>query len=201
MQKTFAKYKSVWQLAREGKIQEALQCIRENKPKEAVLNYTRIEQNFQRMAPRQRKRRFEETDFKIPDDVSSWRRKRRKVLLVNGPSGIGKTQMVLSLFKNPLLCRHMDKLKTFIPGVHDAIVFDDMAFAHYPREAKIHIVDTEEEADLNVKHGMITIPAETPRVITTNVGPEGVFGGDCYDKALLRRVKSVDCFDDLRLKK
>lgn len=121
-------------------------------------------------------------------------------LFVKGDAGWGKTQFVLSMFRNPLLIRHMDKLKVFDVDIHDALVFDDMSFAHWPREAIIHLVDIEEETDLNVKCGMITIPARTPRVFTTNKDWGKIVPDDCsFDTAILRRIRWVEVVEDLRL--
>lgn len=92
----------------------------------------------------------------------------KKVIVISGLPDIGKTKLAKTLFKKPLFCSHTDKLKSFDPSTHDAIIFDDCSFGHWPRESVIHLFDVEEERDINVKNSMVTIPAGTPRVFTTN---------------------------------
>ena len=71
-----------------------------------------------------------------------------------------------------------------------------MSFSHYPRESCIHLIDLEEEADINVKCGMVTIPAGTPRIITTNREAPEIFSS--YDRAIKRRLTVATIEKDLR---
>lgn len=103
-----------------------------------------------------------------------------------GPAGCGKTQFALAHFAQPLLVSHADMLKAFNPSVHDGIVFDDMNFKHWPREAQIHIVDTQNTRGINVKNGCVIIPPQTRKIFTTNIE-----NGECValtDPAIARRV-------------
>lgn len=131
--------------------------------------------------------------------VNYYKWKREFALILEGEAGYGKTKWAERQFKHPLTVRHMGKLKDYDPDVHDGIVFDDMTFAHYPREPRIHLLGVEDEADLNVKHGHVTIPAGVPRIFVTNHGTEATFGKEfATDKALSRRAKWVFLYEDIR---
>ena len=143
----------------------------------------------------------------------------KKCIVISGPPGIGKTKLAKTLFEKPLLVRHPDKLKQFDENTHDAIIFDDQAYGHWPRESVIHLMDCEEEADINVKNSMVTIPAGIPRVFTTNrkirnykpdrYGEEGEMVHDkdtsflparldVFDNAIDRRLKHIHFSSDIR---
>jgi len=90
-----------------------------------------------------------------------------KPVLLWGGTGLGKTQFALAHFKNPLVVSHIDKLKNLSPD-HDGVVFDDMAFKHWPKEAVIHLLDKEVDRDINVRYGTVNIPKNTVKVFTHN---------------------------------
>lgn len=74
-----------------------------------------------------------------------------------------------------------------------------MNFNHWPRESCIHLLDTDEDRDINVKCTMVTIPRLTPRVITSNYEPSSILSA--YDKAIRRRIQNWEVTKDLRLNK
>lgn len=108
-----------------------------------------------------------------------------KSVVIVGPTGIGKTQYSKTLIPKPYLIRHIDKLKKFNPLHHGVIIFDDMEFNHWPVSAQIHLCDMMDDADINVKHGYVTIPARTKRIFTCN--PERF--PFTSDPAVLRRLE------------
>lgn len=105
------------------------------------------------------------------------------VVVLIGPTGIGKTQYAKAHFKNPLFVRHIDDLRNF--SDHDGIIFDDMDFLHWPVSTQIHITDIEESSSINIKYGSATIPAGTKRIFTRNYYPFH------EDPAVERRVYKV----------
>jgi hypothetical protein len=129
--------------------------------------------------------------FKTMQKVVRWKRT-KYALWLRGPSGLGKTEFAKSLFSNPLFVTHRDKLK-LLNKTHDGIIFDDMSFMHWPRESQIHIIDVQNNRDIDVKHGMVTIPAGMPRIFTSNTV---IF---MYDPAIQRRLKLVKIIEDVRL--
>lgn len=115
--------------------------------------------------------------------------KTAKSMVLTGLPGSGKTTWARYQFKNPLIVRHLDKLKQYNARVHDGIIFDDMNFSMMEREPKIHLLDVELDTDINVKHGMVTIPAETPRIFVTNLTLQAMLGE--HDAAHDRRIVLV----------
>lgn len=107
------------------------------------------------------------------------------VVALVGPSGIGKTQFALSHFENPLVVSHIDDLKNL--ENHDGIVFDDMDFCHWPVTAQIHLTDFDLPRSINVKYGVVTIPAGTKKMFTCNTNP---FSPD--HEAVVRRLHLVE---------
>jgi len=92
----------------------------------------------------------------------------RRCVYIMGATGCGKTQWALHQFVSPLLVRHMDKLNEFDPEIHDGIVFDDMSFAHLPRETAIYLTDWDEDSDIHVRYKCAFIPAHTRKIFTSN---------------------------------
>lgn len=184
------------ELAKRGEIEDALRLIMEEQPRE-ILNLERWKKGFKIVARLSSKSTILKSDFKFlrVAGIDKWDRT-KKALVLWGPSCLGKTQYAKQLFKNPLFVRHTDKLKQFCSYKHDGIIFDDMNFSHWPRESCIHLLDLDEDADINVKCSMVTIPAGTPRVITTNNQPSDIFSA--FDKAIRRRHVSIEISRDIR---
>lgn len=171
-----------------------------------VNNHKRILKVITDQTPRFTKENFypvkeaEEHDFK------------KFALVLHGPPEMGKTAYAKTLLPKHLRVTHPDKLKQFDDNIHDGIIFDDQAYGHWPRESVIHLMDIEEDADINVKNSMVTIPAGTPRIFITN---RDVRHYDEYnnfvkdksfipdkineeDRAIDRRFKLVHIAKDLR---
>lgn len=194
------------ELAKTGDVKGAMRLIVEELPQEIKFlknwedGFRRTARLYKKVGANTKKKRYTLDDFEVPKEVETWRtqQKDQRVLVMSGDSGSGKTQLAKALFENPLVVRHIDKLKQFDEFEHDGIIFDDMSFTHYPREPLISMLDLEEDSDINVKCSMVTIPAGVPRVITTNrdcweerkgLDPLFAYG----DKAIRRRVKLVAC--------
>ncbi|UOK21050.1 replication associated protein [Chifec virus UA13_72] len=92
----------------------------------------------------------------------------RKSLVLLGESGCGKTTFALDHFRFPLLVRHMDDLKQ-LDEQTDGIVFDDLSLALYSKQHIIHFMDMELPSTVNVKHSVVTIPQDMPRIFTCNM--------------------------------
>jgi len=142
-------------------VREGIDVVKRKRPRDYCLHGESIERNLKKS-----KIQHHQSLYKI-DQFSHEPMQLDKPVLLWGGSGFGKTQFAISHFTNPLLVRHIDKLKTLNPD-HDGIVFDDMAFKHWPREAIIHLLDQEVESEINVRYGTVTIPANTKKIFTHN---------------------------------
>lgn len=112
-----------------------------------------------------------------------------KAIVLWGTTGIGKTEYALQHFKNALFVTQKDALKRFNPEAHDAIVFDDMNFCHLHREEQIHITDMTKGRDVHCRNEDAFIPANTPKIFTTNNIDGAIF--NLEDPAIYRRLKIV----------
>jgi len=133
---------------------------------------------------------FENTTFKeIP--VLNW-----TTLILHGNTNTGKTMWACHQFKSPCVCSHIDDLGNFKSSIHDGIVFDDMSFNHYPREAVIHILDWELDRSIQVRYKCAFIPKHTRKIFTTN---KTLFDFLPFDDsgAIKRRYKSFHVTEKL----
>uniref|UniRef100_UPI0040480FD2 hypothetical protein n=1 Tax=Shewanella sp. TaxID=50422 RepID=UPI0040480FD2 len=111
----------------------------------------------------------------------------RKCVVLVGPTQIGKTQFALAHFpEGALVVSQMDMLKEYNEEVHHAIIFDDMSFAHMPREAQIHILDKEIDRDIWARYTNARIPAQVPKIFTCN--SQNIFSEDPAINARLTYV-------------
>lgn len=125
-------------------------------------------------------------DWNMPDLQAH----ERRCIFIRGPSGCGKTQWALHQFENPLLVSHMDALGKFDASFHDGIVFDDMSFAHFPREAIIHLVDWDCPRDIHIRYKTAQIPKHTRKIFTSNKPFHENFPNDEFG-AIRRRFSRI----------
>lgn len=143
----------------------ALLIIAQQKARDYCLNRSQIEKNLKAHfhVPTIYKPRYTLDQFCHPPLCFS----DKHATLVWGDTNLGKTAFVKAHFKNPLFIRHMDRLKE-LKLEHDAIIFDDMSFQHLPISTVIYLLDCDDAADIHVRYGVATIPANTVKVFTHN---------------------------------
>lgn len=98
---------------------------------------------------------------------------RTKLLILQGPTNMGKTSLAKALLPKSLMVRHIDLLRQYDPTTHHGVILDDMAFnvegkGKWFREAQIHLCDTAEDTHIHARYNPAILPAGTPRIITTN---------------------------------
>lgn len=136
-------------------------------------------------------------DFNVPFIAKN--KLRERAFLLWGDSGLGKTEYALSHFDNPLFVRHMDHLLRLVEGVHDGIVFDELSFQHFPADSRKVLLDSRRVAQVHVRYDYAVIPANMPRIFTSN--RPNIFYGDHdteYDRnAIDRRLIVLEIKDKL----
>lgn len=187
-------------LAQKGKINEALDIIINNLPKE-IKFLDKYQANFnlvyklERLKNNPKKNyRFELDTFQydeIKEKMNEFMKcKFDKSLYFEGTSGWGKTQFLKTYFSkyDPLKVGHIDKLKT-LKHNNKCIIFDDMSFCHWPRESCIHLLNVDDDTDINVKCSMVTIPEGTIKIFCSNFSWKTIF--PAHDKAIRRRMFKI----------
>ena len=172
-----------------------------------LLNECKINQVLLNLGPTTIKNKYVfNLSPEIKEGIDSWQEeKHQKVLFLHGESGFGKTQLALSLFKNPLVVSCVEDFKG-LRNDHDAIVMDDVALHSLVRgfpskEAVIQLFDLENSRGIDVKYGKVTLPLALPRVVTSNSLPKAWFGilNFCHlPKEITRRFIFVHVNTDIR---
>jgi len=96
-----------------------------------------------------------------------------KVLVLEGPTGCGKTTWAMLHAPKPaLIVTHLDMLKKeFDPNFHKSVIFDDMSFSHQPREQQLHILEQRYCANIHIRYSYVSLPAGFPKIFTCNIYP------------------------------
>jgi len=96
----------------------------------------------------------------------------KQALIITGPAGVGKTQWALDYARRNggtyLKCGHYQKIKGY--NNHGVVIFDDACASLNNQDAStwIALTDVEQERDMRVLHGCVSIPAGVPKIFLTN---------------------------------
>lgn len=150
--------------------------------RDLVLHGEAIERNLKKL-----KKSKLESEYTLDSFNLSFNWDRSKTLILTGPTNTGKTSLAAALLPKALFVTHIDRLKDYADGDYDGIIFDDMSFKHFPREAQIHLVDTAFSRDIHCRYSTAMIPKKTPRIITSNLPPNQILLAD--DPAIARRLQ------------
>jgi hypothetical protein len=116
-------------------------------------------------------KKYELSSFRFQlEDIS-------KTVWLHGPSGIGKTEWAIAQLEPACLVRHTEDLKQYSPNLHRGIVFDDFALERMDVSTIIHLFDQSRPSTINVKHGSVQVPEQTPKIFTSNRNLEILLSG------------------------
>lgn len=129
--------------------------------------------------------RLDDLEFELPE--------RAKSVVLLGPSGIGKTVWARQKLSqlSTLLVGHLDDLRKFEVGRHQALLFDEVTFFHIPLKEQIKIVDVDEPRSIHGRYRPSVIPAGVQKIFTcTETWP--------FEKNLQieRRCIFINLYDD-----
>lgn len=111
-------------------------------------------------------------DFTFPQD-----RDPSKVLLIHGPSGLGKTSLASSLIPTALIVTELEALSDFNPLRHGGIIFDDCPLNRKDREMTLALLDNTKDRSIagkgkwKMRYKNPKIPMLTPMIWCTNLYP------------------------------
>ncbi len=189
-------------LSRKGDLKGAMDLYEKEKPKEFLKNHISMEKSLQILYKRKKegKGKQAQKSFKVPEKVKKWfetSKNKEKSLWVSGESGLGKTQLIISLCEKQKLrvlrVTHKENLHNFSAEDHDIILFDDQ---HFPgnREDKISLVDSSMESTIEHKWGHKEIPKKVQKVFLSNQSPEEKFKlkEDGKRDPIRRRIQHVE---------
>lgn len=186
-----------------------------NNHEEDLDKFSRIESNLKRLDKQitklnKVKALYNISSFEPQLAIDRAIRDRKHSTWISGPSGTRKTSYVEARIeanrenheiKDYIFIRHLDQLKQFDKNKHELIIIDDCSLP-YEREALISLFDMERPTAINVKHDVITIPANVKKVFISNQTlQEMLHIRDLVnDKALLRRIKEINVNTAIKLK-
>lgn len=125
-----------------------------------------------------------------------------KVLILTGRSGLGKTELARSLLPTAVFCREIEDIRG-MTSESVGLIFDDMTFmgdphtgkGEWPPEKQIHLCDWNHPSSIRLRYKNFTIPAHTPKIITSNKLAREVL--DIHNEAIRRRSTAWLVFGDL----
>lgn len=139
--------------------EEGVKILMAQAPRDMAIHGDTIERRLKKKFPKKFVHLYKMTDFNAdPIEMDT------RAVVIWGNTALGKTQYALCHFKNPLLVKHIDKLKRFIPEFHDGIVFDEITFKHIPVDSVKTLLDWDEEADIHCRYNNAEIPRGTPKI-------------------------------------
>ncbi|DAZ93511.1 TPA: hypothetical protein N0F65_000360 (mitochondrion) [Lagenidium giganteum] len=113
-------------------------------------------------------------NFNIPNELLKWFTTGCiETLIINGLSGMGKTELIKSFLKSKnikfLLIKNVQDLCEYNPQIHKAVIFDDIFFEkELSAEEHINIANTANSLNIKILSGSIRIMQNTLRIFTTN---------------------------------
>jgi len=184
-------------LARAGLIHEALLLYEKEKPDFFVKNHMSLEKSFRGLFLKAQGAvaKFDFGKFVMPDGLKqdlSLAKAQNKSLFLLGEAGTGKTKFIESYCINilkltPLIINNFDSIKKFDDNRHNAIIIDDICLKACDRSTVVKLLDSEDITTFRVTYGSVTIPANTPRFILSNIELKDLVNFE-LDEAITRRI-------------
>lgn len=172
-----------------------MRLVRTNYPRDYCLNFQRLEALCAKLWPKSSINTI--TSFngtyvmEMPNALSTITvLPSNQSIVVVGPAGCGKTTWAKMVSPKPcLFVRHLDSLSD-LREYHQAIIFDDLDFAHLPPSTQKFLVDVENLAEIHIRYRVAKIPAGIKRIFTANTYPFSQ--GGPHGRAIERRIVLID---------
>jgi hypothetical protein len=167
-------------LAKEGRIEDAMDLIERYRPKSYARSHMSIERSFRDMyrKTKQIKPKYKANDFTVPQALEDFLNQQKenqyeKTIIIFGRPNTGKTQFVQTYLDNEdkryLYARDLNDLAQFENSVHEFIILDDCdKLSNLSREAILSILGAEDQGSIRILYQAVQIPSGTGRIIICN---------------------------------
>lgn len=144
--------------------------------------------------PRLTQSRFQIGSFAVPDilrQAMDELDQSDRALLLLGPTGIGKTQLMLAMLEGTQLHRltELDDLRAIGPET-SVLLFDDVELEKLGRGPLLHLLDVRTERSIKCRYSNATL-LPTMNLILIGNSLENVLGRFSDDAAVLRRIRTL----------
>jgi len=188
-----------------GDLKASLKIVEGISPRLFATDYTKIKRSLIEMQ-KDEEDPVEEVyplkTFEVPEKVKEWvEGPKQKTLYISGGSGIGKTEMLKTLFKEKfgsefIRVNDIEALKELETKVCKALMLDDIDLSKQPAEAVLGLFDVKNKHTQRVLYGSVTIPKGMARAVVSNKKLEDFSAelnlGLRQAEALLRRCINID---------
>jgi hypothetical protein len=114
------------------------------------------------------------SSFNVPSELFEWFNSGCvETLIINGLSGMGKTEMIKSFLESKNICflliRNVHGLRDYDAAKHKAVIFDDVYFEkELSSEEHLGMADTANPSNIRILRDSVRIMQNTMRIFTTN---------------------------------
>jgi hypothetical protein len=184
-------------------IKETLNKIGEIAPKLMITDYPRVKKALIEMKNDNMAKGsliYPEESFKVPKKIKNFMENPEKTLYLSGGSGIGKTEMMKTLFAkkfgkdNFLRINNIEGIKELALKNYKGLILDDVDLKKLTPEELLGLLDVKNTHNQRVLYGTVDVPAGMTRAVVTNKKIEdlGTYLPIRQMEALLRRCVNID---------
>lgn len=171
----------IW-LAEHGKINEAMDLLKTEDPKDFLLRGNSVEKRMQELHMKKMgyQSKYPFDSFTMSPELKqalmlferSLQLGEGRVLAIVGSPRTGKSEFLKAYFEQvfnapTLVVSHREALKSFDPHFHKAVIFDDPQFESEGREQLIQMMDCNQQ-DVKIRYNLVRIPSNLPKALTSN---------------------------------
>lgn len=188
-------------LVRHNKLQDALDTLKNCQDPSIISSYSNWKSNLIKLHddlyPQLTLSNYKLEDFNFPKEILDWHKNPKKTLVVQGPTGVGKTQGMLALLAddNPLVIRERQDFK-LLNKDHKSIILDDISLSDFDINDLKHIFDSEVPSSIRVLYASVRLDPNLKKVVLVNVWSLPHASPQDSD-AVLRRIVFVNLKDSL----